>query len=111
MSINFSKAKTKFCLRLHYNGNESYLHVNKIGICKFKVNDNIIWYIFCLGSVSKAFTKEEQSEISLNGTIYNFLVDDSLIKKEHILNIHQYLMAKNNIKECLDLLKKCLLDY
>ena len=29
ISINFSKANTKFFLSLHYNGGESYLHVNK----------------------------------------------------------------------------------
>ena len=38
--INFSKANTKFCLSLHYNGDESYLYVNKKEIYKFKVNDN-----------------------------------------------------------------------
>ena len=27
-SINFSKTKTKFCLRLHYSGCNSYLFVN-----------------------------------------------------------------------------------
>ena len=26
--VNFSKAMTKFCLSLHYNGNNSYLFVN-----------------------------------------------------------------------------------
>ena len=40
-SINFSKAKTKFCLSLHYNYDESYLYVNKTDICKSKANDNI----------------------------------------------------------------------
>ena len=43
------------------------------------------------------FTKEEQSEISLNGTVYDFSVGHNSIKKEDILNIHQYLMIKNNI--------------
>ena len=58
-------------------------------ICKFKVNDNINWHNLCLGSVSKDFTKDEKSEISLNGTVYDFSVDNSSIKKENILNIHQ----------------------
>ena len=31
-NINFSKAKTKFCLSLHYDGDKSYLFVNKIKI-------------------------------------------------------------------------------
>ena len=68
-SINFSKAKTKFCLSLHCNGDESYLYVNKTEICKFKANNNISWYNFCLGSLSKDLTKDEQKEISLNGTV------------------------------------------
>ena len=84
-SINFSKAKTKFCLSLHYNGDESYLHVNKTEICKFKANDNKSWHNFCLGSISKKFTKDEQREISLNGTIYDFSVDHSSIKKKTFL--------------------------
>ena len=45
------------------NCDESYLHVNKKGICKFKANDNKSWYNFCLGSVSKVYTKDERSEI------------------------------------------------
>ena len=48
--------------------------------------------------MSKDFTKDEQSEISLNHTVYDFSVDHSLIEKEGILNIHQYLTTKNNIK-------------
>ena len=28
-----------------------------------------------------------------------------------ILDIQKYLMKKNSIKQCLDLYKKCLLDY
>ena len=28
-SINFSKTKTKFCLSLHYNGDNSYFFVNR----------------------------------------------------------------------------------
>ena len=67
-------------------------------IYKFKAKDNISWYNFCLGSVSKDFPKDEQSEISLNSTVYDFSADRSSIKKEDILNIHQYLMIRSNIK-------------
>ena len=74
------------------------MYVNKTEICKFKATDNISWYDFYLGSISKDFTKNEQSEISLNGTVYDFLVDHSSIKKEGIFNIHQYLMVQNNVK-------------
>ena len=49
------------------------------------------WYNFCLESLSQDFIKDEQSEVSLNGTGHDFSVDHSSIKKEDILNIHQYL--------------------
>ena len=96
---------------MHYNDDESYLYINKTEIYKFKSKNNISWYNFCLGNVSKDFTKDKQSEIFLNGNVYHFSVDHSSIKKEGILNIHQYLIIRNNIKKCLDLLKKYSLDY
>ena len=34
-SINFKKAKTKYCFILHYNGDNSYLFVNGKKIFKF----------------------------------------------------------------------------
>ena len=48
----------------------------------------------------KNLLKNEQSEIPLNVTAYNFSLDYSSDKKEEylILNIHEYLMVKNNIK-------------
>ena len=51
ISINFSKVNTKFCLSLYYNGDESYLYVNKTEICKFKTKHNTNLCRFCLGSV------------------------------------------------------------
>ena len=73
------------------------MYVNKTEIYKLNTRDNISWYNFCLGSIAIGFTKDEQSEISLNGTVYDFSVGHSSIKKEDILNIYQYLMIKNNI--------------
>ena len=97
-STNFSKANTKVCLSLHYNDDGSYLYVNKTEIYKFIAKYKISRYNFCLVSVSQDFTKDEQDEISLNGTMLYFSVDHSSIKKEDVLNIHQYLMIKINIK-------------
>ena len=74
------------------------MYVNKTEIYKFKAKGNTRWYNFCLGCTSKDFTKDGESEVLLNGTAYDFSVDHSSIKKEDILNIHQYLMIKNNIK-------------
>ena len=39
-SINFTVTKKKFCLRLHYNGANSYLFVNGKEIYKFKAKDS-----------------------------------------------------------------------
>lgn len=83
-------------LSLHCNIDESYLYVKKTDICKFRVPNNIAWYEFCLGNISKYFTKGELSEISLNGTAFDFSVDHSPFEKEDVLDIHEYLIKKNS---------------
>ena len=50
--------------------------------------------------------KKTQQKPGFNGYVYNFSVDVN-----DIINIKKYLMEKHDIKWCLDLLKKCLLDY
>ena len=53
-SINFMVNKKKFCLRLHYNGANSYLLVNGTEIYKFKAKDcEIVAAPLCLGNISK----------------------------------------------------------
>ena len=53
-SINFTKVNTKFCLSLHYNGDNSYLFVNGTEIHKFKAKGSeILAYSLCLGNISK----------------------------------------------------------
>ena len=53
-SINFTVTKKKFCLRLHYNGANSYLFVNGKEIVKFKAKDSeIVASPLCLGNISK----------------------------------------------------------
>ena len=99
-TINFSKAKTKFCLSLHYNGDNSYLFVNGKEPLKFKAHNGNInfptW--FCLGSISNEFGANESREVSSGGYLYNFSVDYNAIDISDILNIHKYLMVKNKIK-------------
>ena len=52
--INSSKGDTKICLRLHYNGANSYLFVNRTEIIKFKEKDSEIGATpLCLGNISK----------------------------------------------------------
>ena len=50
-SFNFTKSKTKFGLNSHYNGDESYFHVIRTLISKFKYLGNTLAYQFCLGCV------------------------------------------------------------
>ena len=56
-SINFSIAKTKFCLSLRYNGDSSYLFVNGKKIYQLKASNKNISFPaqFCLGTISENF--------------------------------------------------------
>ena len=53
---------------------------------------------FLIKKYFKDFTKDEQNGIFLNGTVDDFSLDHSSVKKEGIFNIYEYLMIKNNIK-------------
>ena len=98
-SINFSKAKTKLCLSLRCNGDNSYLFVNRKEMSKFKVNNKTVNFPthFSLGSISNKFRFTESKEVCLKGIVYDFSVDYEAVYKSGILNIHKYLMIKNNI--------------
>ena len=50
IDVNFSKAKTKFCLSLHCHADNSYLFVNRKEIFKFKADNGNINFLsrFCL---------------------------------------------------------------
>ena len=63
LSINFRKAKTKYCLSLHYNGDNSYLFVNEKEIYKFKASNKNVNFTtqFCLGSISNKFDYEAEA--------------------------------------------------
>ena len=52
---------------------------------------------FFLGSTSNGFSATESREISLDGNVYDLLVDYNSIDKSDVLNIHEYLMKKSNI--------------
>ena len=84
---------------MHYNSDNSYLFVNGIEIYKFKASNKNINFPtqFCLGSISNGFSALESREVSLNGNVYYFSADYNSVDKSNILNIHKYLMIKNNI--------------
>ena len=85
--INFIKAKTKFCLSLHYNSDNSYLFLNGKEIYEFKTGNKNVNFPsqFCLGGISNKFDYVDSEEVSLKGDVYDFLVDYDAIDKSSIL--------------------------
>ena len=99
-SIYFSKEGTRFCFSLHYNGENSYLFVNRKSIFQFKAdngNPNFAT-LFFLGSISDGFHANESSKLFLEENVFDFSVDYNAIDKSDTLDIHKYLMVKNNAK-------------
>ena len=75
-SINFSATGRKFCLSLHYNGENIYLFVNGTEMIKFKVKDSELdATLLCLGNISNDFSENEMKKTGLYGTVYEFSVD------------------------------------
>ena len=97
-SINFTEENTKFSLSLHYNGANSYLLVNGSEIIKFKAKDSeISTYSLCLGNISKDWSVDNMKKTGLKGYVYDFSVDYDAIAVSDVLDIHKYLMKKNDI--------------
>ena len=97
--INFTKAKTKFCLTLHYNADNRYLFINGKEIYKFKTSNknNTFSYQFCLRTISNEFITLDLGEVSFAVNVYDFSVDYKSIDISDILNIHKFLMIKNSM--------------
>ena len=62
-SINFKRPGMKFCLKLHYNGSNSFLFVNATKICQFKAKDSEIKkYPLRLGNISGDFSASKMTK-------------------------------------------------
>ena len=94
-------------MSLHYNSDNCFFFfffffVNEKEIYKFNASNKNVTFPsqFCLGSVSEEVVSEEvhSEEVSSKGNLYDFSVDYGSIGKCNILNIHKYLVTKNNIK-------------
>ena len=72
---------------LHYNGANKYLFVNGTETIQFKAK----------GNISKDFSVVNMKKAGLNEYVYDFSVDYNAIAVDDILDIHKYLMKKNNI--------------
>ena len=95
-SINFTVKDKKLSLR--YNGANSYSFVNGNEIHKFKAkNPEIVATLLYLGSISKDWTAHNMKKTGLNGYVQDFRVDYVAITVDNILDIHNYLMKRNDI--------------
>ena len=76
-SINFTESNKKFCVSLHYNGDDSYLFVNDTEIYKFKAKDSeVVASPLCLGNISKDSSVDKmKKKAELNGYVDGFSVD------------------------------------
>ena len=88
-SINFTELDKTFCLSLHYNG-------SKIHIFKAKGSE-IVATPLCLGNISKDWSVDNMEKTAVKGYVYDFSVDYDAIAFDDILDIHKYLMKKNDI--------------
>ena len=97
-SPNFTVDNKIFCLILHYNGDNSYLFVNGKQVINFKAkNSELIKYPMYLGGLSKDYNENSRKDTGLYGNVYDFSVDYRAIINDKIVDIHNYLMKKNNI--------------
>ena len=83
---------------MHYHGAKSYLFVNGTKIIKFKAKDSeISAYHLCLGNILKDWSVDSMRKTGLKGYVYDFSVDYDAIAVSGILDIHKYLMKKNDM--------------
>ena len=102
-AINFTEQQKKICFNLHYDGVKSYLLVNSAEIYTFKAQDSHVkTALLSLGNVSKDFSADNMKKTGLYKHACDFSVDYDSIDVADILDIHEYLMKKHDIK-CLSL--------
>ena len=66
-------------------------------LLNLKQDSEIVAYPLCLGNISKDFSVDNMKKTGLNGYVYDFSVDYDAIAVADILDIHKYLMKKNEI--------------
>ena len=98
---NMTEPNKKFVLLLHYNGNNSYLFVNRREELQFKsqsFTSTMKSQLFCVGNFSINWTSIENPKTSLYGNVYDLVIDyEPLNGVKTIYDIHRYLMKKHDI--------------
>ena len=96
--MNFTKSNKKLCLSLHYNGADSYVFVNGTESHKFKAKDSeITTDAMLLGNISGCLFVANMKQTGLYGYVYDFSIDYKPIAVDDMLDIHKYLMEKNDM--------------
>ena len=73
------------------------MFVNGTEIYKFKAKDSeIVASPLCLGNISKDWSTDNMKKTGFNGYAYDFSVDYDATDVDDIVDIHNYLMKKNN---------------
>ena len=74
------------------------LFINGTKIIKFKAKDShIVSTPLCLGNNSKDWSVDNMKRTGFNGYVYDFSVDYDASAVDDIVDIHKYLMGKNDI--------------
>ena len=85
-------------LSLHYIEANSYLFANGTEIINFKAKDSeIVATPLCSGNTLKDWPVDNMKKTGLNGYVYDFSFDYDAIAVDDILDIHSFLMKKNDI--------------
>ena len=72
--------------------------MNDTEIYKFKAKaSEIVAAALCVGNISKDWSIDNMKKTGFNGYVYDFSVDYDATDVDDILDIHKYLMKKNNI--------------
>ena len=72
--------------------------VNGTEIHKFKAKvSEIVAAPLCLGNISKDWSVDNMKRTGFNGYVYDFSVEYDTIAVSNVLDIHKYLMKKNNM--------------
>ena len=81
-------------------------------ILKFKANNKDVnfstqFYLgkVCIGKIAAA----ESTEVSFKGSVYDFSVNYNAISKSDIINIYNYSMVENSIKQMFWFIKQVLI--
>ena len=73
-------------------------------------DSEIVGTPLCLGNISKDWSIDNKikkmKDTGLNGYVYDFSVNYNAIAGDDILDIHKYLMKKNNIIKMFGFIKK-----